>query len=273
MSEVIGPIIGITLVLMAVFLPSAFLGGIIGQLYRQFALTIAATAVISAINAVTLKPAQCAVYLRPTPHRRNVVFRAFNAAYDRCEAAYVAAVRRIVRHVGAMLVLFAGLAALTGWWFTRLPTGFLPTEDQGYAIVGIQLPDAASQSRTRAVVDAVSAIIKEVPGVESWFLIGGMSVLDGSAASNAAAMYVTFTPWSARTGRPGLSQEEIIAEIVARCGRVREASVFAFAPPAIEGLGVAGGFQMQIEDRGGSGPANSSRSSTRWSPTATRSQG
>ena len=120
--------------------------------------------------------------------------------------------------------------------------------------MGIQLPDAASQSRTRSVVNAVSAIIKEVPGVESWFLIGGMSVLDGSAASNAAAMYVTFTPWSARTGRPGLGQEEIIAEIVARCGRVREASVFAFAPPAIEGLGVAGGFQMQIEDRGGIGP-------------------
>src|SRR5262249_12515984 len=113
MSEVIGPRIGITLVLMAVFLPSAFLGGISGQLSRQFALTIAATAVISAINAVTLKPAQCAIYLRPTPPRRNVAFRAFNAVYDRCESAYVAAIRRIIRHVGAMLVLFAGLAALT----------------------------------------------------------------------------------------------------------------------------------------------------------------
>ena len=112
MSEVIGPIIGITLVLMAVFLPTAFLGGIIGQLYRQFALTIAATAVISAINAVTLKPAQCAVYLRPTPSRQNFFFRAFNAVYDRCESAYAAAISRAVRHVGLMILLFIGLVRL-----------------------------------------------------------------------------------------------------------------------------------------------------------------
>src|SRR3954454_6116961 len=137
MSEVIGPVIGITLVLLAVFLPSAFLGGITGQLYRQFALTIAATALISAINAVTLKPAQCAVYLRPTPARKNLFYRTFNRVYDRCERAYAAVVRRAVRHVVSMMLLFAALVALTGWWFTRLPTGFLPLEDQGYAIVGI----------------------------------------------------------------------------------------------------------------------------------------
>ncbi len=253
MSEVIGPIIGITLVLMAVFLPTAFISGIIGQLYRQFALTIAATAIISAINAVTLKPAQCAVYLRPTRTRHNIIFRAFNAVYDRCESAYTRAIRRTVRHVVPMLTLFAGLTALTGWWFTRLPTGFLPTEDQGYVIVGIQLPDAASQARTRIVVDAVSSILKKTPGVESWFLIGGMSILDGAVASNAAAMYITFKPWSERTGRPGLSQEELIETIQGRCKAIREASIFAFPPPAIEGLGVAGGFQLQVEDRNGVG--------------------
>jgi HAE1 family hydrophobic/amphiphilic exporter-1 len=253
MSEVLGPIIGITLVLMAVFLPTAFLGGIIGQLYRQFALTIAATALISALNAVTLKPAQCAVYLRPTPARRNLIFRAFETVYQRCESTYAAAIHGAVRHIGPMLLLFAGLTALTGWWFTRLPTGFLPTEDQGYAIVGIQLPDAASQPRTRVVVDAISAELRKIPGVESWFLIGGQSILDGAAASNAAAMYITFTPWSERTGRPGLSQQEILDTIGSRCQQVREASISAFPPPAIEGLGVAGGFQMQIEDRGGVG--------------------
>ena len=251
MSEVTGPIIGITLVLMAVFLPTAFLGGIIGQLYRQFALTIAATALISAINAVTLKPAQCALYLRPTPARRNFVFRAFNAVYDRCESAYTAAISRAVRHVGLMIFLFIGLSVLTVWWFTRLPTSFLPEEDKGFAIVGIQLPDASSQARTRAVVRKVSTILKEVPGVESWFLLGGMSILDGAIASNAAAMYITFTPWSQRTGRVGLSQGEILAEIESRCRQVREASILVLAPPAIDGLGVAGGFQMQIEDRGG----------------------
>ncbi len=253
MSEVIGPIIGITPVLMAVFLPTAFLGGITGQLYRQFALTIAATAVISAVNAVTLKPAQCAVYLRPTRVRKNLFYRAFNTIYDRCEAAYAAIIRRAVRHVLPMMLLFAGLVTLTAWWFTRLPTGFLPVEDQGFAIVGIQLPDAASQSRTRGVVNRVSAILKETPGIASWFMIGGQSILDSSIASNAAAIYVTFTPWSERDDRPGLSQEEILSNLLGRFQEVREAAIFAFPPPAIMGLGVAGGFQMQLEDRGGVG--------------------
>ena len=157
MSEVIGPVIGITLVLMAVFLPTAFLGGITGQLYRQFALTIAATAVISAINAVTLKPAQCATYLRPTPARKNAFYRGFNAVYNRCEAVYAAIVGVMVRRSALMMLVFVGLTAATGWWFTKLPTGFLPIEDQGYVIVGVQLPDAASQARTRAVVDRVEA--------------------------------------------------------------------------------------------------------------------
>src|SRR6185295_15538398 len=111
MSEVLGPVIGITLVLLAVFIPASFLGGITGQLYRQFALTIAATALISAINAVTLKPAQCAVYLRHSPERRNAFFRAFNAIYDRCERAYAAVIRRAVRHVAFMMLLFVGLSA------------------------------------------------------------------------------------------------------------------------------------------------------------------
>jgi hydrophobic/amphiphilic exporter-1 (mainly G- bacteria), HAE1 family len=249
MGEVIGPIIGITLVLMAVFLPTAFLGGITGQLYRQFALTIAATALISAINAVTLKPAQCAMYLRPTPERKNLFYRAFNSVYDRCEAVYTMIIKRLVRNVLPVMIMFVALAVLTGWWFVKLPTGFLPVEDQGFAILGIQLPDAASQERTRAVVDTVSGILKKTPGVASWFMIGGQSILDSSVASNAAAMYITYTPWSERTGRPGLSQDEIIASLMSQLQQVHEATIFAFPPPAIMGLGVAGGFQMQIEDR------------------------
>ncbi len=146
MSEVIGPVIGITLVLMAVFLPTAFLGGITGQLYRQFALTIAATAFISAINAATLKPAQCATYLRASTGKKNAFYRGFNRVYDRFEAVYAAAVGWAVRQTALMMLAFVGLCVLTGYWFTRLPTGFLPTEDQGYAVVGVQLPDAASQA-------------------------------------------------------------------------------------------------------------------------------
>ena len=253
MSEVLGPVIGITMVLMAVFIPASFLGGITGQLYRQFALTIAATALISAINAVTLKPAQCAVYLRHSPERRNAFFRAFNAVYDRCEAGYAAIVGRAVKHTFLMMSVYVALVVLTGWWFSRLPTGFFPIEDQGYAIVGVQLPDAAAQVRTRAVVARVDAILRETPGVDGWFMIGGSSVLDGAVASNAAAYYLTFTPWEQRTGRPGLSQDEIIENLTRQFDQIREANVFAFAPPAIEGLGVSGGFQMQLEDRGGVG--------------------
>ena len=224
MSEVIGPVIGITLVLMAVFLPTAFLPGITGRLYRQFALTIAATAIISAINAVTLKPAQCAVYLRPTRERKNLFYRAFNALYDRCERAYTWVVRRVVRHTYTMMFIFIVLAAVTGWWFTKLPTGFLPTEDQGYAIMGVQLPDAASLERTRAVTEKITKILSKTPGVRGWFLIGGNSLLDNAAASNAATYYLTFEPFEERIGHPEKSLEAILAHVAGEVQSIPEAA-------------------------------------------------
>jgi hydrophobic/amphiphilic exporter-1 (mainly G- bacteria), HAE1 family len=248
MGEVIGPVIGITLVLMAVFVPTAFLPGITGQLYRQFALTIAATAVISAINAVTLKPAQCASYLRPTPARKNAFYRGFNAIYDRCEGVYVAIVTRLVRNTLPMMLLFLVVTGVTLWWFTRLPTGFLPVEDQGYAIVGIQLPDASSQARTKEVVRQVEAIFEKTEGVGHWVMIGGQSVLDATVASNAATMYVRWKPYEERTTRE-TSQEEIIGHLRGEFAKIQDAIVFCFPPPAIQGLGVAGGFQMQIQDK------------------------
>ena len=253
MGEVIGPVMGITLVLMAVFLPTAFLGGITGQLYRQFALTIAATAVISALNAVTLKPAQCAVYLRPTPAKKNFFYRGFNIVYAWFERVYTAIVGVAVRQSAFVMLLFLGLVGLTGWWFVKLPTGFVPTEDQGYAIVAIQLPDAASQERTRAVTRKINAILKETPGVRSWFLLGGMSLLDASVTSNAATMFLTFTPFDERARDPSLSQDAILESLMGKFQSVREALVLAFPPPGIRGLGVAGGFEMKIEDRGGVG--------------------
>ncbi len=252
MGEVIGPVIGITLVLMAVFVPTAFLPGITGQLYRQFALTIAATAVISAINAVTLKPAQCATYLRPAPARKNLFYRGFNAIYDRCEGAYIAVVRRLVRHTVPMMILFAAITAGTLYWFTRLPTGFLPVEDQGYAIVGIQLPDASSQSRTREVVKRVEEIFKKTPGLAHWVMIGGQSVLDQTVASNAATFYVRWAPYEERT-TPETQQDAIINHLRGQFAAIEEAIIFAFPPPAIMGLGVAGGFQIQLEDQGNIG--------------------
>ena len=252
MDEVTGPVIGITLVLMAVFLPTAFLGGITGQLYRQFALTIAITALISAVNALTLKPAQCAVYLRPAMGPRNAFFRAFNRIYARAEHAYVRLIGAMVGRPGRTMVTFLALIAVTFWGFTSLPTGFLPVEDQGYVIAGIRLPDAASQARTRRAVEQVNQIIAELPGVADWNSVGGRSVLDNTVASNAATFYVIFKPWEERTD-PSLSQDAILANLRQRLSEIQEASSFAFAPPSIRGLGVAGGFQMQLQDRGGVG--------------------
>lgn len=252
MGEVLGPIIGITFVLMAVFLPASFQGGVTGQLYRQFALTIAATALISAVNALTLKPAQCAVYLRPTPARKNIVYRAFNAVYDRCERLYTWIVGKLVRMSWAVLLLYVALVGLTAWWYTRLPTGFLPIEDQGYLITAVQLPDAASQQRTRDVVDQINAILAKTPGIDNSFAIGGYSLLDGTVASNAATFFVVFAPWEERE-RQGLSQNVILERLRAEFNQIEEGIVYVFPPPAIQGLGTTGGFQVEIEDRGGVG--------------------
>ncbi|HEY1375393.1 MAG TPA: multidrug efflux RND transporter permease subunit [Gemmataceae bacterium] len=252
MNEVTGPVIAITFVLMAVFVPASFLGGITGQLYRQFALTIAATALISAVNALTLKPAQSARWLRPAPPRRNVLARAFNAAYGRVEHAYAWAVGHLVRVPVVTLIVFAALLGLTGWWYLSRPTGFLPTEDQGYAIVNVQLPDGASLERTQATVAQINGLLADTPGVENWFVLGGFSLLDGANVPNAATVFVIFKPWDERTD-PGQSQEAILGRLQREFYGVQEALVFAFVPPAIRGLGTTGGFQMQVEDREGEG--------------------
>jgi hydrophobic/amphiphilic exporter-1 (mainly G- bacteria), HAE1 family len=252
MDEVTGPVIGITLVLMAVFLPSAFLGGITGQLYRQFALTIAITALISAINALTLKPAQCAAWLRPRHERRNAFFRGFNAVYARAERAYVGLIGWMVRRTRIMMVVFAALMATTLWSFWSLPTGFLPTEDQGYVIGGILLPDAASLARTTQAIEKMNRIVAATPGIADWNSWGGRSILDGTTASNAGTIFIVFKPWEERRSAD-LSQEAIIGRLRQQFAALEEGNTFVFPPPAIRGLGVAGGFQMQIEDRGGVG--------------------
>ncbi len=252
MEEMTGPVLGITCVLMAVFLPTAFLGGITGQLYRQFALTIAVTALISAVNALTLKPAQCAAYLRPVTKRPNAFFRAFNRGYDRVEHLYTRLVRRMVVRPFAMMGVFAVLLAVTMWGFTSLPTGFLPTEDQGYVIAGVQLPDAASQPRMRRTTEKINEIIASIPGVADWNTVGGNSILDGTSASNAATFYIVFDPWDQRTD-PSESQDAILHTLREKLGRLQDGMTFAFPPPAIRGVGVSGGFQMQIQDRGNVG--------------------
>jgi HAE1 family hydrophobic/amphiphilic exporter-1 len=250
MDEVTGPVIGITLVLLAVFLPAAFLGGITGQLYRQFALTIAATALISAINALTLKPAQCASYLRPPKPHKSIFSRAFNYVYGLFERSYSWLIVRLLRVSALMFLVYLALVAATASWYTSLPTGFLPTEDQGYVIVNVQLPDAASLDRTEAVIERLDKVFAETPGVEHWFVLGGFSLLDGAVMSNSAACFVIFKDWKERTS-PAESQNAILAHLSREFRQIEEAVVFAFPPPSIQGLGVSGGFQMQVQDRGG----------------------
>jgi HAE1 family hydrophobic/amphiphilic exporter-1 len=253
MTELLGPIIGITLVLTAVFLPTALLGGITGQLYRQFALTIAATAIISAINAVTLKPAQCAAWLKPHPGgRKFIFFRAFNVAYGFVERVYARVVGWVVWHPILVMSLFLVLSGVTAWGFFSLPTGFLPTEDQGFFMIHTQLPDGASQARTREVVKKLESILEDTPGLDHVHMVGGQNMFEGTTTSNAAACYVTFKDWSDRRD-PSQTQEAIIGRLMGEVQNIPEAMIIAFPPPAIWGLGITDGFQMQVQDRGSVG--------------------
>jgi len=249
MSEVSGPVVATTLVLLAVFIPAALLPGITGQMYQQFALTIAVATVFSSINALTMSPALAGLLLRPPAKEKNAFSRGFDAFFRKTENGYMGIVQSLVRRSALVLLVFVGLLALTGWQFTRLPTGFLPVEDQGYLITNVQLPDAASLERTREVLREIDGILENTAGIQQWISLGGYSLIDGTSASNAATVFVVMDPWEERTD-PSLSQNAILASLTKQFRAIQEAIVFAFPPPAIPGLGVSGGFQMQLQDRG-----------------------
>ena len=154
----------------------------------------------------------------------------------------------MVRRVSVVMIVFLGLVALTGWSFGQLPTSFLPTEDQGYLFINVQLPDGASLQRTVATMDKIDAIIEQTPGVTDWITISGYSLLSGNNGSNLGLVAVVFEPWEERQD-PSLSQPSILADIRGKLQGIQEAIAFAFVPPAIDGLGAAGGFQMQVQDR------------------------
>ncbi|NIA69136.1 multidrug efflux RND transporter permease subunit [Pelagibius litoralis] len=249
MREVSGAVIATTLVLLAVFIPAAFLPGITGQMYRQFAITIAVATVFSSINALTMSPALAAMLLRPPKEKKGWFFRNFDSTFLKAENGYAWLTNKMVRMTAIVMLLFLGLGALTGWQFGKLPTAFLPIEDQGYLIASVQLPNAASLERTNAVLDKIDAIVAEIPGVENWVSLGGFSLIDGTNASNAATIFVTMKPWEERQ-TPELSQFAILGKLQTGLSGIQEAIAFAFPPPAIPGLGVSGGFQMQLQDRG-----------------------
>jgi HAE1 family hydrophobic/amphiphilic exporter-1 len=254
MDELMGPVIGITLVLMSVFIPAAFLPGLTGQLYRQFALVIAATAFISAINAVTLKPTQSALWLRPpTPgERRNLFYRGFNAVFGAAERAYVRLIGAMTHRSGAMAVVALLLVGVAVWGLTRVPTGFLPDEDQGYLIVSAQLPDGASKERTGAVMQQISGIVGKLPGVDHVVAISGVSVLDNMASlANAGVAFVVLKDWDARLKQKGEDLRSIVLNLYRSLQGVTQAVAFPLLPPPIQGIGNVGGLNMQIEIKNG----------------------
>ena len=248
MNEITGPVIATTLVLLAVFVPTAFMGGITGQLFRQFSLTISAAVLISTINALTLSPALCGILLRASGEKKFLFFRWFNNTFDTTTNIYKSVIWSMVRRVSIVMIVFVGLVALTGWSFTRLPTGFLPDEDQGYCFVNVQLPDAASRQRTDAVMAQLDKIFKNIPGVADAVSISGYSLLSGNNGSNLGLAAVIYKPWDQRT-TPEETQDAILAHLRTEFNKIEEAIVFAFIPPAIDGLGSSGGFQMQVQDR------------------------
>ncbi len=252
MREVSGPVVATTLVLLAVFVPASFLGGITGVMYRQFGLTISAATVISSINALTLSPALCGVLMRPAPDKKNPLFRAIDAVINTATRGYTATVRLVVRRAAISFALFLLIAAAGALGFVRLPTGFAPQEDKGLLMAGLQLPDAASRARTRAVTDEINAIIADTPGIRSFIQIGGFSLIDGVANPNVASYIITLDPWDQREDE-ALQQSRIAADLGARLARTREGIAFVFETPPIPGVGLAGGFDMRLQDRAGAG--------------------
>jgi HAE1 family hydrophobic/amphiphilic exporter-1 len=254
MSEVSGPVVAIALVLAAVFTPVAFMGGITGRLYQQFALTIAISVLLSAFNALTLSPALSAILLRPRSQTRGPLGRlgdGFNRWFGKTTDGYVSINRRLIRKIAIPLVLRAGVAAAAVFTGGKLPSGFVPDEDQGYAIIGVQLPDGASLQRTKDVYAKVDAILAKQPGIRYYNGIAGYSFFTRTAASYSGTGFISLEPWDERK-TPATQSGAILASLNAQFSRIPEARVFAVAPPAIPGISSAGGFSLMLQDKSGS---------------------
>jgi len=249
MDEVGGAIVATTLVLLAVFVPSLVLPGLTGRMYRPFAITISVATVFSSINALTLSPALCGLLLRASKKERRGFFRWFNVGFDKGTKWYSGVVGGLIRRSAIAMVLVLGLLVAAGFGLTLLPTGFVPSEDEGYFFVNAQLPASASLERAREVMDRTNEILADTPGVSHTITIGGFSILDSIQGSNYGFVIATLEHWNDR--------EETVFEIMQglqrRLAAIDQGIVFAFGPPAIAGLGAAGGFQMELQDRGGAG--------------------
>jgi HAE1 family hydrophobic/amphiphilic exporter-1 len=254
MSEVSAPVVGIALVLSSVFIPIGLMSGIQGRLNKQFAVTIAISVVISAFNALTLSPALAALLLKPRHEPTGPLsrfFGAFNRGFARATRGYVNLSHRLIRKTVLSFLILGGFGVLATGLGRQLPTGFVPDEDQGYLILNVQLPDAASFQRTTEVTRKIEKLLAETKGVRYTTTINGFSLLTRTSASYTAFFFVSLDPWDERRG-PGLSYKGILATLNRRLrSEVTEAIAFAFAPPAIPGIGSAGGFSFWLQDRSG----------------------
>jgi HAE1 family hydrophobic/amphiphilic exporter-1 len=254
MREVSGPVVAIALILSSVFLPVAFLGGIQGRLNKQFAITIAISVLISAFNALSLSPALSALLLRPRKESRGILarfFGVFNRGFEKATRGYIGASGFLIRKVAIALLILLGFSLLAGGLGKKVPGSFLPDEDQGYFYLNVQLPDASSLQRTDLVCRKVEAILKKTKGVRYYNTVAGFSLLSYVSASYNAFFFVSLDPWADREGN-GRTAKELTTQLNdAFRSQVAEATVFAFLPPAIPGLGTAGGFSLWVQDRTG----------------------
>ena len=270
MDEVTGPVIAVALVLCAVFVPCAFLGGVTGQFFRQFAVTIAVSTVISAFNSLTLSPALAAILLKPHGSHRDPLtwlldtflgwfFRSFNWLFGASTALYVRVVGGLLRTSLIALAVYAGLLVLTYFRFQTAPTGFIPEQDKGYLLVNFQLPDSASVERTQRVMAHIERIAHDTPGVQHTVGIAGQSLILNANAPNFGSLYVMLKPFAERTGS-GLTADAIANTLKDKCRQqVPGAIVSTFGAPPIDGLGTTGGFKLIVEDRGNLGPGDLQR--------------
>ncbi len=263
MQEVSGPIVAIALVLIAVFVPLAFITGLTGQFYKQFALTIAISTVISAINSLTLSPALAAVLLKPHDAPKDALtrlldttlgwfFRAFNWAFRRGTEAYGASVKQIISRKALAMGVYAALMAVTFGLFKSVPGGFVPGQDKQYLVGFAQLPDGATLDRTEDVIRRMSDLVLKQPGVESAVAFPGLSINGFTNSSNSGIVFATLKPFAERRSAD-LSGKAIAGQLNQKFGAIKDAFIAIFPPPPVQGLGTIGGFKLQIEDRGGVG--------------------
>ncbi|MCI0499212.1 MAG: multidrug efflux RND transporter permease subunit [Planctomycetales bacterium] len=252
MEQVTGPVIATTLVLLAVFVPTVLVGGITGKLYQQFVFTLSIAVCLSTLNALTLSPAMCALLLRGSERKHGAVFQLLDRFMQKTTAVYGGIVKTLIRRTAIAMGVFAVIAVLSVAGFKSLPTGFLPSEDEGTIFIGVRLPDGATLLRTEKVTDQIDAILKNTPGVREHVTVGGFSMLDGALMPNGATCFVNLEPWSQRKD-PEMHVRKIIERLQAQLFMIPDAFCLALQPPAIMGLGMTGGFEVKIQDRGGAG--------------------